>query len=142
MTQAEGDRIARILVIEDNLADVSLLRLALENARVDCELRVLEDGGEGLAFIGQEGKYGGLPIPDLVVLDVNLPKKDGLEVLAAMRASPRFAEVGVVVLSSSSWPRERAKLHQFDIVRFITKPTDLEEYLKIGFILRELLARM
>jgi CheY-like chemotaxis protein len=140
MTHADGNRIFRILAIEDNMADVSLLRLALESASVDCELRVLEDGAEGLAFVGQEGRYAGLPIPDLVVLDVNLPKKDGLEVLEAMRASHLFAEVMVVVLSSSSWPRERDRMHQFGIARFIAKPPDLEEYLKIGFILKELLA--
>jgi CheY-like chemotaxis protein len=139
MTQAAG-RIVRILVIEDNMADVNLLRMALESAQVDYELQVLEDGGEGLAFIGQQGNYAGLPIPDLVVLDVNLPKKDGLEVLEAMRSSPLLAGVMVVVLSSSSWPRERAKMERFGIARFIAKPADLEEYLKIGFILKELLA--
>jgi CheY-like chemotaxis protein len=140
MPDAEGHHRVRILAIEDNMADVDLLRLALENAQVDCELSVLEDGGEGVAFIGREGKYAGLPIPDLVLLDVNLPKKDGIEVLEAMRANPQFSNVKVVVLSSSSWPRERAKMQQFGIARFIAKPPDLEEYLNIGFILKELLA--
>jgi CheY-like chemotaxis protein len=142
MTRTDGGRKVRILIIEDNAADVSLLRLALDSANVDCELRVLEDGGEGMAFIRQQGIYAGLPIPDLVVLDVNLPKKDGLEILASMRASALFGGVSVVVLSSSSWPRERAKMEQFGITRFIAKPADLDEYLKIGIILKELLAGM
>jgi two-component system response regulator len=118
---------------------VDLLRLAFSNAALDCELTVLDDGGEALAFVRQDGKYAGVPIPDLAILDLNVPKNDGLEILAAMRANPKFAELPVAVLSSSSSPRERAAMEQFNIRRFITKPSDLEEFMRIGSIVKELL---
>ena len=92
----------RVLLVEDNPGDVDLLRLAFSNAALDCELTVLDDGGEALAFVRQDGKYAGVPIPDLAILDLNVPKNDGLEILAAMRANPKFAELPVAVLSSSS----------------------------------------
>ena len=129
----------RVLLAEDNPGDVDLLRLAFSNAALDCELTVLDDGGEALAFVRQDGKYAGVPIPDLAILDLNVPKNDGLEILAAMRANPKFAELPVAVLSSSSSPRERAAMEQFNIRRFITKPSDLEEFMRIGSIVKELL---
>ena len=74
------------------------------------------------------------------MLDLNLPKNEGIEVLQAMRASPVFGMAPIAILSSSSSTRERARIEQFGIGRYITKPADLDEYLKIGFILKELLA--
>jgi chemotaxis family two-component system response regulator Rcp1 len=129
----------KILVVEDNPADVELLRWALQDAELDCELIVLDDGGEGLAFAQQRGKYAGSTPPDLAILDLNLPKNDGIEILEALRANPMFADTPVAILSSSSSPRERARMEVFRIGRYITKPADLDEYLKVGGILRELL---
>ena len=136
----EGTR-TQVLVVEDNPADVELLRWALDGANVQCDLTVIEDGGEALAFMQQRGKYTGSPRPDLAILDLNLPKYDGLEILEAMRANKAFAGVTVAVLSSSSSPRDRAKMEAFNIGRYITKPPDLDEYLQIGFILKDLLTR-
>ena len=128
-----------ILLIEDNPGDVDLLRLAFSNARFECELTVLDDGGEALALVRQEGKYATLQPPDLAILDLNIPKNDGLEILEAMRANGMYAEVPVAVFSSSSSPRERAAMERFRIRRFITKPSDLEEFMKIGSLVKELL---
>ena len=89
------------------------------------DLTVIDDGGETLAFVQNRGKY--------------LPKYDGIEILEAMRGNLAFAGVPVAVLSSTSSPRERAKMEAFGIDRFITKPPDLDEYLEIGLILRRLL---
>jgi CheY-like chemotaxis protein len=139
MIQGLKDRKAHILLLEDNPGDVDLLRRALRSAEFDCELTVLEDGAEALAFVRQQGKYASASTPDLVVLDLNLPKNDGLEVLEAMRASQVFDAVPVAILSSSSSPHEQAKMEAFRIGRFITKPPDLEEFLKIGFTLKSLL---
>ena len=139
MIDGLGGRKARILLMEDNPADVELLRRAFRSADLDCELSVIEDGAEALAFVRQEGKYAAAELPDLVVLDLNLPKYDGLEVLEAMRASPAFAEAAVAVVSSSSSPREQEKARQFRVERFITKPSDLDEFLRIGVILKSLL---
>ena len=140
MIEAPGGRKAQIVLVEDNPADVDLLRRALRSAALDCELRVIEDGAEALAFVSQEKeKETGAPIPDLVVLDMNLPKNSGQEILEAMRTNRVFAKVPVAILTSSSSPRERTKMEGLDVGRYILKPPDLEEYLRIGLILKELL---
>jgi len=140
MSQTADAGNARVLVIEDNPADVELLRWALENAQVECDLVVIEDGGEALAFIQERGKHAGRETPDLTILDLNLPKYDGLELLEAMRSNPTFADVPVAVLSSSSSPRDRAKMEALHIGRYITKPPDLDEYLQIGYVVKQLLS--
>jgi two-component system response regulator len=134
------NRKPHILLVEDNPGDVDLLRLAFANADLQCELMVLDDGGEALALVRQEGKYADLPTPDLAILDLNIPKNDGLEILGAMRANGVYANVPVAVFSSSSSPRERAAMESYRIRRFITKPSDLEEFMKIGSIVKDLLA--
>jgi CheY-like chemotaxis protein len=139
MNDGRGGRTFRILVVEDNPADVELLRLALADADVNCDLIVIEDGEEAKLFFEQQGRFADEKAPDLAILDLNLPRYDGMELLEAMRANPGFNEVAVVVLSSSSWPREREKMKAFRVTRFIAKPPDLEEYLKIGSQLKELL---
>jgi CheY-like chemotaxis protein len=140
MTGKPDDRKSQVLVVEDNPADVELLRWALDSAEVEYDLTVIDDGGEALAFVQQRGKYFASTAPDLAILDLNLPKYDGMEILEAMRASRIFAGVPVAVLSSSSSPRDRAKMEAYNIGRYITKPPDLDEYLRIGLIVKELLA--
>jgi CheY-like chemotaxis protein len=140
MDNEPGRRKVHILLIEDNPADVELLRRALRNAQLDCELTLLEDGGEALQFLHRlESDRAAGPTPDLTVLDLNLPKNDGVEVLQAMRASSVFGSAPIAILSSSFLPKERALIEQFGIGRYITKPADLDEYLRIGFILKDLL---
>jgi CheY-like chemotaxis protein len=129
----------RILLIEDNPTDVELVRRAIGVAGLACDLTVLEDGAEALALLRRPDNESA--IPDLVVLDLNLPKHDGVEVLQAMRATTTFTGVPVAILSSSSSPRERAKIEQFRVSRFITKPPDLDQFMKIGFILKELVGK-
>jgi CheY-like chemotaxis protein len=134
-----SDRKAQILVVEDNPADVELLRLALAAAQLDHELTVITDGGEALAYAEQKGKYSDGETPDLAILDLNLPKNGGLEILAAMRRNPAFDSVAITILSSSSWPRERDRMGGLRVERFITKPYDLDEYMQIGFVLKQML---
>ena len=139
MNKWHGERRVHILLIEDNPADVELLRRALASAQLDCELTLMEDGAEALAFLRRLETEPDERSPDLTVLDLNLPKNDGVEVLQAMRASRVFGSAPVAILSSSASSRERAKIEQFGIGRYITKPADLDEFLSIGFILKELL---
>ncbi len=129
----------RVLVVEDNPADVELLRYALSSADIHCDLTVIDNGSEALAFFQRRGPYSEAPAPDLAILDLNLPRYDGIEILEAMRANRAFAEVPVAVLSSSSSPRDRAKIEAFHIGRYITKPPNLDEYLRIGQIVKQLL---
>jgi chemotaxis family two-component system response regulator Rcp1 len=134
-----GPRKAQIVVVEDNPADVKLLRLALENVNLDYELTVITNGGEAIAFFERRGKYALATVPDLAILDLNLPKHGGVEVLAAMRRNPVFDDVAVTILSSSSWTRERSRITGLTRRQFITKPSDLDQYLQIGHIVKEIL---
>lgn len=133
-------RKARIFLAEDNSGDVELIRLALKTAQVDCDLLVVSDGRDALDFVRQQGKYANHQPPDLAVLDLNLPKNDGLEVLEALRANAAFEGVPVAIVSSSSAPQELAKMLSLRVDRFIPKPPDLDQYLKIGTTLKELLS--
>ena len=134
-----GGQKPRILVVEDNPADVGLIQLALKDAEFDCDLTVLDDGAEALALFRKEGGLEGGPVPDLAVLDLNLPKIGGLEVLEAIRANPLLDRMPVAILSSSSSPRDRARVEECGVDRFLTKPLDLDGFLRIGSILKSLL---
>lgn len=132
-------RKAQILLVEDNPADVYLLRRALNNAGAECDLTVLEDGAEALAFVRKQGAFTAALVPDLIVLDLNLPKNGGLDVLQAMVGENSLTGVPVAILTSSSSPRERAAIAEFGVQRYIIKPPDLTEFMKIGVLLKELL---
>ena len=127
----------RILVIEDNAADVQLFSLALEEAQLDCDMTVIEDGGEALALARRQDSD--VAAPDLAVIDLNLPKNDGIEILEAMRANPSFARVPVLLLSSSSSPRDMARIKSFGNAQYATKPSFLEQYSDLGRMVRTIL---
>ncbi len=128
-----------IFLIEDNPADVELFRLALKEAGVECDLVLFDDGRDVIDYIRSADTSVSESAPDLMILDLNLPKNDGLEILQVLRNMPHFAKVLIAVLSSSSSARERASLAEFQIREFIVKPPDLEEYLNIGHVVRNLL---
>ncbi len=139
MSKKKGrERKVRILVIEDNPLDIDLLRRALLAVDLPCELTVMEDGAEALAFFRRFATIETGLAPDLLVLDLNLPKKDGIDVLRAIRATRGFANAG----SSLEFLRiaERARVEQFESACYISKPPDLDEFLKIGSTIKELLA--
>ncbi len=138
MTSKPASSVFKILVIEDNPADVELLRLALDTTDLAHELTALQDGGEALALFREVGHTGRI-VPDLVILDLNLPKYDGLEILEAVRSNPAFAKLPILVLSSSSSPREISKVQAFGPVRFVHKPVDLDRYLGIGEVIKNFL---
>jgi CheY-like chemotaxis protein len=125
-----------LLIIEDNPGDVTLLNLALQRSEVDCEVSVIDDGGAALEFVRQKEPL----VPDLVILDLNLPKADGREVLSAMRSIEAFANVPVVIWTSSNAPHERAQLNALRITRYVVKPPELNEFLKLGDIVKGMLA--
>jgi DNA-binding response OmpR family regulator len=125
-----------ILLVEDNPGDVGLVRLALQAANVGCRLTVLVDGQAALAYV-----RGGAveELPALVILDLNVPRHDGLEILTAIRASAVFKTVPVMILSSSSSLREKKKLEELGISRYIVKPSVLEKFLNVGVIVKQIL---
>ena len=131
----------RILLVEDNSADVYLFRKALMGAGVTFELIIIPDGGQAMAFIRGEEHYADSPIPDLAILDISLQKKDGIQVLEALRAAERFAAMPVVLASSAAEPPARVNLEHLRVARYIPKPPDLESFLQIGVVVKEILAQ-
>jgi len=129
----------RVLLVEDNAGDAYLFRKALEEAGLNCALTVIDDGFQALAFVRGEGAYDGNPVPDLVVLDLNLPKHGGVEVLKAIEQSPRFGSVPVVITSSSPSPPRLTQSECVRVARYIAKPADLDEFMAIGTQLRQVL---
>jgi chemotaxis family two-component system response regulator Rcp1 len=129
-----------LLVIEDNPADVALLRHALAGAGVECQLTVIDDGADAMTLFRQTGAALEVPqTPDLAIVDLNLPKHSGIEIIEQMRANPRFAEVPIVIFTSSASLRDRARMEKFLVKRYIVKPADLGEFMNVGWQIRELL---
>ena len=115
-----------ILLVEDSPADVDLTREALEDAKVHNNLHVASDGVEALAFLRREGRYADAPHPDLILLDLNLPKKDGREVLAEIKADPLLRRIPVVVLTTSEAEQDILRSYDLHANCYVTKPVDLD----------------
>ena len=133
--------IFEILLLEDSPADVYLFRQALNLAGVVYKLTVIADGAEGIEFARRQGRYAETPIPDLAVLDLNLPKVSGSSVLEAMRQNKDLERVPVFIMSSSAEAHEQAIARDLGIERYITKPMNLEDYMQIGNVVKDSLTR-
>ena len=131
---------ARILVIEDNDSDVFLLDRALKKQGFPFELVHLLNGGEALAFIRREGSYANAATPNLILLDLNLSRYTGEDILREIGSSPHLAGVPVCVWSSSRSRRDESVLKDLGVSRFITKPSGLDQFMEIGRIIKDLLA--
>ena len=133
MINAPGDRIhpIEILLVEDSPADVDLTREALEDAKVHNNLHVASDGVEALAFLRREGRYVDAPHPDLILLDLNLPKKDGREVLAEIKADPLLRRIPVVVLTTSDAEQDILRSYDLHANCYVTKPVDLDAFIHV-----------
>jgi two-component system, chemotaxis family, response regulator Rcp1 len=121
----------RILLVEDNPGDVRLTVEALRDGKMDNPLDVVKDGIEALAYLRQEGVYAGKPLPDLILLDLNLPRMDGREVLAAIKADERLRLIPVVVLTTSKAEQDILKSYHLHANCFITKPVDFEKFTEV-----------
>lgn len=121
-----------ILLVDDNPADVYLTKLALRDEGLCKNLRVVEYGEHALAFLRREGLYGDAFLPDLVILDLNLPRMSGLAVLAAMKADPVLRPIPVVVFSTSSAEQDRRQAYGLGAAYYLTKPNSLQECLTFG----------
>lgn len=121
----------RILLVEDSPGDVVLTAEALRDARVANELHVARDGEEAMRFLRGEGEHAGAPRPDLVLLDLNLPRMDGKEVLAAMRADPALAGIPVVVLTTSTRDADILDAYDLRANAYVSKPVDFTRFLDV-----------
>lgn len=118
-----------ILLVEDNEGDILLTKEAFEEARITVELSVVRDGKEAIDFVSKQGKYVGALMPDLLLLDVNLPKKNGLEVLQFMKENNSLKHIPVIMLTTSSSERDINFSYNNYANCFITKPVDADEFL-------------
>ena len=120
-----------ILLVEDNPGDVRLTVEALKEGRVRNHLSVVSDGVEALAFLRNQGPYTDAPRPDLMLLDLNLPRKDGREVLAEIKEDPSLRRIPVVVLTTSEAEADVLKSYALHANCYITKPVDLEQFISV-----------
>jgi two-component system, chemotaxis family, response regulator Rcp1 len=131
MNQNTNGRPVEILLVEDNPGDVRLTREALKEAKVRNSLSVAGDGVEAMAFLRREGSYATAPRPDIVLLDLNLPKKDGREVLAEVKADPDLRRIPVVILTTSKAEEDILKTYDLHANCFVTKPVDFDQFIRV-----------
>jgi chemotaxis family two-component system response regulator Rcp1 len=120
-----------ILLVEDNPADVRLTREALREGKVRNALSVVEDGVEALAYLRQEGTYTNVPRPDMILLDLNLPRKDGREVLEEIKRDPDLRRIPVVVLTVSQAEQDIVRTYDLHANCYIVKPVDLDRFIDV-----------
>ena len=120
-----------VLLVEDSPGDVRLTRKAFKDAKVHINLSVAPDGVEAMAFLRREGKHAGVPRPDLILLDLNLPRKSGREVLEEIKGDPTLMSIPVVVLTTSMSEQDVLRSYLLHVNCFITKPVDLDGFLKV-----------
>lgn len=126
-----------ILLVDDNPGDVRLTREALKDAKVLNEIHVARDGVEAMQFVHREGSFKNAPMPDLILLDLNLPRKDGREVLADIKQDPKLCHIPVVVLTTSKADEDIVKTYNLHANAYITKPVDLNRFVEIMHTLEE-----
>jgi two-component system, chemotaxis family, response regulator Rcp1 len=120
-----------ILLVEDSPGDIRLTREAFKDAKVHISLHVATDGAKAMAFLNREGEHVDAPHPDLILLDLNLPKKDGREVLEEIKASPTLKTIPVVILTTSSSETDILRSYMLHANCYITKPVGLAGFLKV-----------
>lgn len=125
------DRQVEILLVEDNPGDVRLTEEVLKEGKIFSRLSVVEDGMQAIDFLHRQGRFARVPRPDLILLDLNLPRKSGREVLEEIKLSADFRRIPVVVLTTSQSEDDILRAYDFHANCYITKPIDLEQFIKV-----------
>jgi CheY-like chemotaxis protein len=120
-----------ILLVEDNEGDVGLVEEVFEESKMRNKLHVAEDGEEAIQFLQKKGKFKDVPRPDIILLDLNLPKKDGREVLADIKSDDDFKRIPVVILTTSHAEEDIIKMYDLHANSYITKPVDFDQFIKV-----------
>jgi CheY-like chemotaxis protein len=120
-----------ILLVEDSPSDADLTVDAFSDARVLNNLHWVEDGVEALTFLRRQGQYSDVPRPDLILLDLNMPKKDGREVLAEIKADSQLKRIPVIILTTSAAERDILKTYELNGNCYVTKPIDVEQFMSV-----------
>jgi two-component system, chemotaxis family, response regulator Rcp1 len=131
MSEAAGAQPIDILLVEDNPGDVRLLTETFREGKISNRLTVIEDGVEALAFLRGEGAYGSAPRPDLILLDLSLPRKDGQEVLAEIKQDADLRRIPVVVITSSQAEKDILQAYDNHANCYLTKPVDLGQFMGV-----------
>jgi chemotaxis family two-component system response regulator Rcp1 len=131
-----------ILVVEDNRGDIFLIREAIRAAQLDADLHIVQDGEKAVRFIEQVDEDESVPCPSLVVMDINLPKKQGGEVIEQMRKSRRCANALTVVVTSSDDDKDRHAMAKLGVREYFCKPSQYEDFMKLGGIIKRLLSEI
>ena len=130
MSPSEAEPV-EILLVEDNVGDVRLTIEALKDAKLANRLHVTEDGVKAVEFLQKKGVYANAPTPDLILLDLNLPRKDGREVLADIKSDPELQRIPVVVLTTSAVDEDIIRAYELHANCYVTKPVDLNQFMRI-----------
>ncbi|MCP4252890.1 MAG: response regulator [Candidatus Scalindua sp.] len=125
------NRVAEILLVDDNPGDVRLAKEGLKESKVINNLHVVDDGVEAMAFLRKEGNYADAVTPDLILLDLNLPKKDGREVLAEIKGDKDLKRIPIVVLTTSQAEEDVMETYDLHANCYVTKPVDLDQFVNI-----------
>jgi CheY-like chemotaxis protein len=128
---SNGHKVIDVLLVEDDPGDVLMTREAFEDYKVHNQLHVVNDGEQAMAFLRQEGEYADLPRPDLVLLDLNLPRMDGRQVLDAIKSDPDLSSIPVVVLTTSEAEDDVLRSYSLHANAYVTKPVDFERFIDV-----------
>ena len=121
-----------ILLVEDNPGDVRLTQEAVREAKIRNTLNVVNDGEQAIAYVRRQGEFADRPRPDLILLDLNLPRKDGREVLQDLKSDPDLHRIPVVVLTSSAAEQDILRTYDLYANAYVTKPVDLEQFMRVA----------
>jgi CheY-like chemotaxis protein len=130
-------RVLHILLAEDNRGDVLLVREALQYHHIEHELHIVSDGAQAITFVSRMGKSEESPCPDVILLDLNLPKADGAQILGEFRKHPECVTTPVIVVTSSGADRDRQRMAALGIKHYFQKPADFDGFMRLGAVVRE-----
>ena len=131
MSSQSVSRPVEVLLVEDNPGDVRLTREALKEGKIRNNLHVARDGVEALAFLRREGGHADAPRPDVILLDLNLPRKSGREVLSEVKQDPALRQIPVVILTSSQAEEDICRAYDLHANCYISKPVDLDQFIRV-----------
>ena len=120
-----------ILLVEDNAGDVGLIEEVFEEAKIRNNIHVAEDGEEAMLYLRGKGKFSGSPRPDIIILDFNLPNKDGREVLREIKEDDKLKNIPIVVLTTSNAEKDILRAYELHANAYITKPIDFNQFIKV-----------
>ncbi|OGS37062.1 MAG: response regulator [Elusimicrobia bacterium RIFOXYB2_FULL_49_7] len=120
-----------ILLVEDNPGDIRLTQEAFKEAKISNHISIVQNGEQAIAFLHKENDYANMPTPAIILLDLNLPKKDGREVLAEIKEDPNLKRIPVVILTTSKAEEDILKTYNLHVNCYITKPVDLDQFLEV-----------